>query len=659
MKISVAKLAAALEEAGMTQEQILNFIAISRGESDFDVSGVNRGVEGGDKSDDSWGLFQINFTEGADGAGRAEALGIPTKANGLPTVAGLAKYFGLVRVKNKEGADRTHSYKVKQGISEEELIKKNVDALKMMWNGKDYAAWSVHPDNPNFENNQDAQDKWFGADRGRFANRQGNAEFAEEFFKNEYGEIVEFSDTDSLLGDTEQPANSANVGVFTPKSTSEEDRTGPSERELELEEEFQANKGNPQRQQEIREEILEERERYAAERSGTLTPQQGESRSMSFNRDRFPDGSAVDFDLPPHLLESAARLPSVFTQEMVDALYNMFGGADYFMGREDMRIFTGVDGKPIEKDVVNGYVVEPGMNALLYAQAMGYEEEDQVRAVLEQTEWYQTRGATARRFDVVWHELGGAGWENGDEWSQDQIDYLDDKGDELALMASRLGLDISDPAVRNMLRDMSYRSMRLGMDKRDEKVELITALTEGLDPDRTPGLLESHESTVESYERKWMVDLGEAATSDLAKELYYGDIDETVLNEQLKEQSINMYPSLRNLIESGYTPQSYFAPFKQKGEAILERTLDFMGADNDLFIQLATGGMGEAGLQSPMALAQAGDYFRSRDEWRYTKNANDLAYDMAEQVITMFGGLGGQARNTGGYDSFSGYMGLR
>ena len=380
---------------------------------------------------------------------------------------------------------------------------------------------------------------------------------------------------------------------------------------------------------------------------------------MSFNRDRFPDGSAVDFDLPPHLLESAARLPSVFTQEMVDALYNMFGGADYFMGREDMRIFTGVDGKPIEKDVVNGYVVEPGMNALLYAQAMGYEEEDQVRAVLEQTEWYQTRGATARRFDVVWHELGGAGWENGDEWSQDQIDYLDDKGDELALMASRLGLDISDPAVRNMLRDMSYRSMRLGMDKRDEKVELITALTEGLDPDRTPGLLESHESTVESYERKWMVDLGEAATSDLAKELYYGDIDETVLNEQLKEQSINMYPSLRNLIESGYTPQSYFAPFKQKGEAILERTLDFMGADNDLFIQLATGGMGEAGLQSPMALAQAGDYFRSRDEWRYTKNANDLAYDMAEQVITMFGGLGGQARNTGGYDSFSGYMGLR
>jgi len=705
MKISVAKLAAALEEADMTQEQILNFIAISRGESDFDVSGVNRGVEGGDNNDDSWGLFQINFTKGAEGAARAEALGIPTKANGLPTVAGLAKYFGLVRVKNKEGADRTHSYKVKQGISEEELIKKNVDALKMMWNRKDYAAWAVHPDNPNFENNQDAQDKWYGADRGSFANRQGNAEFAQEFFENEYGEPVEITDREAF---PEQPADSANIGVFTPRSSSEEDRTGPSARELELEEEFEANRiaGNRDRQQEILEEIMEERQRTKGERSGTLTPEQAQRRENERqegqtktslearllelknqieeetnpnNRDRLIDqradvaerlarefgmgGSAVpsdpmSFDNPANW-DQSIRVPNVLTQEMVDSLYQMYGGADYFMGREDMRIFTGLDGKPIKPTVVDGYTIEPGMNALLYAQVMGYEEENQVRAVLEQTEWYQSRVASARKFDVTWHELGGAGWEDGDEWSQDQINYLDNKGDELALMASRLGLDIEDPAVRNMLRDMSYRSMRLGMDKRDEKVELINALTEGLDPDRTPGLLESYESTVESYERKWMIDLGGSATSDLAKELYYGDIDENVLNEQLKEQSINMYPSLRNLIESGYTPQSYFAPFKQKGEAILERPLDFMGGDNDLFIQLATGGMGEAGLQAPMALAQAGDYFRNRDEWRYTKNANDLSYDMAEQVITMFGGLGGQARTSGGYDSFSSFANMR
>lgn len=621
MNISPQKLAQALAERGLSDEQIYNFVAIVRGESGYRFAAQNpRGA------DDSWGLFQINFTEEAGGKGRAKALGIPTKANGLPTKAGLAKYFGLKR--NSNG-----TYSVAKGVSEDELITKNLDALEAMWNRKNYGAWSVHPDNKAFT--KDSGEITAEMKKERW---EENTAFTNEALLEEYGDFAFQSD----------------------------DSTGPSARELELEEEFLANKGDPDRQQEIREEILEERQRVTAEGGGSLTPEEAQRRenerlefeeNQGLNENDSIDTSIVPDD--PANWDEAIRLPSVLTQEMVDALYSMYGGADYFLGREDMRIFIGVDGKEIKPTVVNGYTIEPGMNALLYAQAMGYEEEDQVRAVLEQTKWYQTRGATARTFDVTWHELGGAGWEDGDPWSQDQIDYLDNKSDELTLMASRLGLDIEDPAVRNMLRDMSYRSMRLGMDKRDEKVEFMTALTEGLDPDRTPGLLESFEGTVESYERKWMVDLGEAVTSDLAKELYYGDIDETVLNEQFKEQSINMYPSLRNLIESGYTPQSYFAPFKQKGEAILERPLDFMGGDNDLFIQLATGGPGEAGLQNPMALAQAGDYFRNRDEWRYTKNANDLSYDMAEQVITMFGGLGGQARTSGGYDSFSSFGNMR
>ena len=122
----------------------------------------------------------------------------------------------------------------------------------------------------------------------------------------------------------------------------------------------------------------------------------------------------------------------------------------------------------------------------------------------------------------------------------------------------------------------------------------------------------------------------------------------------MREQARNMYPTLVNLIDAGYNPQTYFQPYKNKGEAILERPLDFLAGDNDMFLQIATGGVGENGLQNPMALGNAGDYFRSRDEWRYTNNAGDVAYDMAQEVITMFGGLGGQAHTSG---SFSGYTG--
>ena len=152
MKISIGRLSKALEERGLTPDQIFNFLAIARGESGYRFEAQN--PEG---NDNSWGLFQINFTKAADGVGRAKALGIPVKANGLPTLAGLAKYFGL-----KRNADGTYS--VRDGVSEEELIKANLDALMMMWNGKDYGAWSVHPDNAKFDENQRAQDLWYGTD---------------------------------------------------------------------------------------------------------------------------------------------------------------------------------------------------------------------------------------------------------------------------------------------------------------------------------------------------------------------------------------------------------------------------------------------------------------------------------------------------------------
>ncbi len=152
MKISIERLSKELEGQGLTPDQIFNFLAIARGESGYLFEAQNP-----KDNDNSWGLFQINFTKAAGGVERAKALGIPVKADGLPTLAGLAKYFGL-----KRNADGTYS--VRDGVSEEELIEANLDALMMMWNGKDYGAWSVHPDNAKFDENQRAQDLWYGTD---------------------------------------------------------------------------------------------------------------------------------------------------------------------------------------------------------------------------------------------------------------------------------------------------------------------------------------------------------------------------------------------------------------------------------------------------------------------------------------------------------------
>ena len=597
MKISLERLSKELSDRGFTPEQILNCVAITRGESGYLFEAQNP-----KDNDNSWGLFQINFTKSAGGVERAEALGLPVKADGLPTQAGLAKYFGLKR--NAGG-----TYSVRDGVSEEELIKANLDALEMMWNGEDYSAWSVHPDNDGFDENLRAQELW-----------SEHVDFVKDSLFDEYGELVEA--IPAAFDPGEQPEDSANIGIHTPIGGEEYGETG---------------RPSPEEWQRREDERVEREDR------------------IEFNQ----QDPGAEWDFP--LREPDFKIPGVLTDEMVNALYEQFGSADYFMGREDMRIFTGIDGKPIERQTMEGGVlVEPGMNALLYAQVMGYAGNDsQILSVFEQTKWYQERTETTRQFDVTWHELGGAGWQQGDDWSIDQEEYLDTEGDELAKMAARLGLDIEDEAVKKMLRDMSYRSMRLGMNLRDQKEALYSSLQNGLDPERNPGLIEGFEAEVAALEKKWMVDLSGEAATELAKRLYFADPTEIaterdLISDQMREQARNMYPTLVNLIDAGYNPQTYFQPYKNKGEAILERPLDFLAGDNDMFLQIATGGVGENGLQNPMALGNAGDYFRSRDEWRYTNNAGDVAYDMAQEVITMFGGLGGQAHTSG---SFSGYTG--
>lgn len=449
----------------------------------------------------------------------------------------------------------------------------------------------------------------------------------------------------------------------------------PSAEELRLEEEWEALRDDQSltpaerrdRQEEIKRQILEERKRNEGGTEATPSPEEWQRRedertppAVDPEPETDPEPKTGTPDLSPSPEWDFGHLPQMpgqFNQAMINSLYEQYGSADYFMGREDMRIFTGLDGKPIERQWVDGVIVESGMNALMYAQAMGYTSEGQIKNVLERTKWYQERTETMRTFDVKWHELGGADWEEGDEWSLDQIKYLDTQADDLAKMAARLGLDVEDEAVKKMLQDMSYRSMRLGMNKRDKKEALYTSLKTGLDPDRKPGLIEGFEAEIAQLENKWMVDLQGSAATDMAKRLYFADdyaTEKDLINDQLRDQARNMYPTLVNLIDAGYNPETYFQPYKNKGESILERPLNFLGADNDMFLQIATGEMDSKGLQAPMVLANAGDYFRSRDEWRYTKNAGDVAYDVAQEVITMFGGLGGQARTSG---SFSGYMG--
>ena len=661
MKVSSGQIAEFLLSKGYEEETIRTLVAIAA------LEGVNilnnRNNPRLDATDDSYGLFQINFTILADGDKRAKALGIPTESRevdaplpgywekghenyektrkefrDMPTREGLREYWGM-----------------NGNVEEDVLFERNFEGLTeaLGWEeGDSYRPWSVHPDNASYAGSPQKKINWekafADANAMDFADLDfvSNEEVSEKSLPrtdDEYQSMV-LEDQLIRIENEIQELNLENNDIRSSYRGTRQLRGGEQiDKNTGLSKTFEEDETYIANNEKV--EALQKRLEQTRMGSDELN-----SRITSNTEvDETEDSGVLDGFLPIDL----PKLPAVMTDEMVNSLYEMYGNADYFLGREDMRIFVGLDGKDIpkgERRVVGGQTITlfPGMNALLYASAMGYTEESQLNNVLEKTEWWKTRRPIERTFDTQWHGLGGDGWKNGDEWSIDQNDFLDEESKVLIDMAEDLGLDINLPNIKKMLKDLTYRSKRLGMSEREKKEEFMEIVKLGTDPDRTPGLLEGFEQEVTAAGNTWMVDVSEEEKLNLAKKRYYGDITSDAVNDILREQSRNMYPSLSSLIDQGYSPEAYFESYKTKGQNILERTLDFMGKDNNMFLKIAGDGpVGTTGLESPMSLASAGDFFRSQNEWRYTNNANDVAYDYADEIITMFGGLGGQARTSG------------
>jgi hypothetical protein len=136
-----------------------------------------------------------------------------------------------------------------------------------------------------------------------------------------------------------------------------------------------------------------------------------------------------------------------------------------------------------------------------------------------------------------------------------------------------------------------------------------------------------------------MISLDDEALANYAESLYLGEASLDGIEAGLRNQAIGQMPELGNLIKQGYTPQMYFSSYKTQAERLLERKIDFMGDDNNMFINIMGGQSDDTYIQKPLTLTQANRYFRGLDEWKYTKNARQEARGMADQVGRMFGAV--------------------
>ena len=316
------------------------------------------------------------------------------------------------------------------------------------------------------------------------------------------------------------------------------------------------------------------------------------------------------------------------TPKEVLAMENMLGGAEYFLNHSDFVIER--DGKT--------------HNALWYAYTQKLRDPDAVRDLFQETKWWQTRNSMQRTFDVAFAEAGGPDWGHGDvafdpqNLTLDQLEILDAQLDLITTEAAQLGIDVV--ANRDALLRMAYKAKRLGLDPNEWKQEFSNTAGLLLDVSKLGGAVAVERNFVDTLSRTWMIPMSDEVKDQNVLDLYYGKTSQATLTQIFKEQAKNKFPTLAGVIDLGYSPASYMQSYQTKASTLLERPVNFMGRDSNMFTRIISGGKLDNGTNTIMSQWEADNYVRGLEEWIYTRNAEDDAYAFATDVVQLFGGLG-------------------
>ena len=334
--------------------------------------------------------------------------------------------------------------------------------------------------------------------------------------------------------------------------------------------------------------------------------------------------------------QPAPPLPENYKDEL-DAIADALGitggfGANFFLDRDDMMITH-----PVTKEKVN--ILEYIMDE----QLTGGPE---VEELLEQTQWWSETDRQMRAFDLEWNRLGdGTGIPN-----TSQLGYIQPTINTVKTQLTKLGVELDDKVV-NAIAKSAARLQLTGRQLREHLSDLDGF--EGFDFDalvatQEEGLLGTYRDDIQKEASKWMISLGDDIDADtmnnMNESLYEGggtqdDID--MASTYFANQAKALYPTLAPIIDQGISLSTYFLPYKQRVQNLLERQIDFLGTDHGLFDKIISyTGSGE-GIPRVATFSEIDRMIKSdrSSGWWETTQAANKSRSLADTVGRMFGAV--------------------
>ncbi len=339
--------------------------------------------------------------------------------------------------------------------------------------------------------------------------------------------------------------------------------------------------------------------------------------------------------------------PEGFNTQL-DAIGNTFDVASQF-GYRFFFFKPGTD-EPREDMMISDPVIldrlglDGPINVLEYIKVKGLTNPREIQAAFAETEWYANTNETMQQFDLEWDAAAPSGALN-DDFTLRRKEIVKTELDYISSQLEALGL--SDEMTESQKLDLAKTAKRTGMSLQDIRQTLSSVETDYLDfasftgaDGAGTGLLGTYETSIKNMASQYMIGINEEALDSYVMGVYQSDNPEQnllLLREQLAETAKERFPTLGGLIDRGMTPAQYFAPYSSKASSLLERPVDFMGADEGLFNQIASGMPDNETGSRTMTFTEANELIRGTAEWQTTKNANDEARTIADDVGRMFG----------------------
>jgi len=250
----------------------------------------------------------------------------------------------------------------------------------------------------------------------------------------------------------------------------------------------------------------------------------------------------------------------------------------------------------------------------------GQMPDEEILFWMNKTEYVQMHQDSIRQWDTAWFDAGPG--------VREQL--LQTPREKILREAQRIGFNWlqDNPALLDKL---AYDSGRFSWDDYDVKRALAGINTfESADLARGT-ILANRQSVMDTAARYYMPVSAEGA-DDMAWDMYLGEETLGSVEAMYREQAKGQFPTLSGLIDQGVSMRAYFDPYKQRIGQLLEMSdVDLM---NDPRLQpIMFPGAGDG----PMSLSEAQTFARQLPEWQYTKNAEDAARSMVDNVGRMMG----------------------